>query len=633
MTARRRHLGVLFGLSFLLYLNTLSHSYTQDDAIVITDNMYTTAGFSGIPGILTKDTFYGFFKEEGKAQLVAGGRYRPLSLVLFALEVELFGQRPWVGHLMNALFYGLTVVVLYLLLFRLFRLRYGEKVAYTVALVAGLLFATHPVHTEVVANIKGLDEILALLGSLGALYLSLRAYRRKRASLHWVAGGVFFLALLSKENAITFLAVAPLTFYIFTRADLRRILVQSLPFVLAALAFLFIRFSILGWSLGEPPMELMNNPHLKIVNGQWVPFTFSERLATVTYTLGKYLQLLVFPHPLTHDYYPRQIDLMSWSDLRVILSLLLYLGMGVYALLGLRRRKPLSYGILFYLITLSIVSNLFFPVGTHMSERLIFMPSVGFSIVIGVLVWRLLETRPQLLRPVLIGLGVIGLLFSIKTITRNQVWQDNYTLFLTDVQTSPNSAKLRNAAGGELLTQSLNVSDPDQQRTMRTEAVGHLQEAVRLHPTYKNAYLLLGNAYNYLQQYEPSIAAYQQALQLDGGYELAQQNLAVTYRDAGKYYGEQQGDLQQALRYLQQAYQMQPQDYETLRLLGVAHGMSGQQQQAIDYFTKAAEIEPQNADAWYNLGAAYFQSGQAEVGQVYIDRAKTLDPDIETKRQ
>ena len=88
------HCLLIMVLSFVLYANTLTHDYTQDDAIVITDNEFTEKGFSGIPDILRYDTFRGFFKEAGIAQLVSGGRYRPLTLVLFAVEVQFFGQNP-----------------------------------------------------------------------------------------------------------------------------------------------------------------------------------------------------------------------------------------------------------------------------------------------------------------------------------------------------------------------------------------------------------------------------------------------------------------------------------------------------------------------------------------------------------
>jgi len=85
--------ALLMIFCFLLYGNTLNHDYTQDDAIVIYDNMYTTQGISGIPGILKYDTFKGFFKVEGKDKLVSGGRYRPFTLIMFALEWQLFKKQ------------------------------------------------------------------------------------------------------------------------------------------------------------------------------------------------------------------------------------------------------------------------------------------------------------------------------------------------------------------------------------------------------------------------------------------------------------------------------------------------------------------------------------------------------------
>jgi tetratricopeptide (TPR) repeat protein len=427
----------------------------------------------------------------------------------------------------------------------------------------------------------------------------------------------------------------PLSFYLFTKISISKQILQLLPFAAAAAVFLIIRFSILGgFSLGDPPMELMNNPFLKISGNLWVPFTFGEKLATIFYTLGKYILLLIFPHPLTHDYYPKQIYLMSWGDPMVLLSLAIYLALAIYGIMGLLKRDPLSYGILFYLITLSIVSNILFPVGTNMSERLIFMPSVGFCLVVAILAWRLVNSAQKNFKPVMAGLGVIILLFGLKTVLRNPAWKDNFTLFSTDIYTSPNSAKLRNAMGGELLTQSLKEENENTQKAMWQEAAGHLNEAIRLHPSYKGAYVLLGNAYNYLQQYDQSIAAYQNAINISDSDddELAQGNLAITYRDAGKFAGEKQGDLNKALQYLQLSDQLRPNEYETLRLLGVANGMGGRQQQAIDYFSRAAELEPKNADAWFNLGAAYMQAGQVEAGQRYLDKAREIDPEVEQKR-
>ena len=629
----------LFALSFLLYANTLTHDYALDDAIVIYNNMFVEDGVSGIPGILSKDTFYGFFREEGKASLVAGGRYRPLTLVLFALEVQLFGKTPFVGHLSNGLLYGLTTAVLYLLLLKIFNASEGKPQAFFIPLAAGVLFAVHPIHTEVVANIKGCDEIVALLGSLAALYYSFRAYRENRPAWNVIAGLVFFLGLMSKENAITFLAVTPLAYYCFTKASPGVIVHQAAPFVVAAAVFLAIRFSVLGFSLSEPTMEMMNNPFIKAEGGQYLPFTAEERFATVFYTLGKYILLLFFPIVLTHDYYPRQIGVMDFGNWSVWLSLVVYAAMLVYALRKLPKRDPVSFALLYYLATLSIVSNLFFPVGTHMAERLMFMPSVGYCLLLAILGYRWAVARKpkgkapafRQFTPVLGLLLVVALAYSVRTVLRNPAWKDNYTLFTTDIRHSPNSAKLRNAVGGELVTQSLSVQDPARKAAMLNQAIQHLKEALRIHPAYKNAYLLLGNAYNYLQQYENAIEAYKNALALDPDYSEARRNLGITYKDAGKYFGEQKRDLNQAILYLNQAREILPNEYEVLRLLGVAHGIKGDREKAVEYFTLATQADPAKARGWYDLGTAYLNLGNTELGQQYRRKAYEMDPGLKAE--
>jgi tetratricopeptide (TPR) repeat protein len=165
------------------------------------------------------------------------------------------------------------------------------------------------------------------------------------------------------------------------------------------------------------------------------------------------------------------------------------------------------------------------------------------------------------------------------------------------------------------------------------EAVGHLKEAIRIHPYYKNAYLLLGNAHNYLQEYEAAIGFYEQALKLDPNYPDAKNNLGLTYRDAGKFFGEQQGNLAKAESYLLQAYTMRPDDYEVVRLLGVAYGMQQKHADAIQFFERGTQLKPNDADAWFNLAIAYYNAGNAEKGAEFEAKAKAIDPNVLQKRQ
>ncbi len=643
-TNTRLHCLLLFVFATLLYANTITHEYALDDAIVIYDNEFTTQGVAGIDELFKYDTFRGFFKEEGKANLVSGGRYRPFTPAMFALEISLFGQSPMVGHLGNILLYGILCVVLYLVLLQLFKEKVDEKKAIFVALTAALIFAAHPVHTEVVANIKGRDEIMTLLGSLAALYFSIRAWKEGKMLWTVLAALCFFIGLLSKENAITFVGIVPLAFWVFTKASIKDIAVQLVPYFVVAALFLALRASALAppadmtaaeiERIVNRPKDLMNDPFQKLVGNKYVQLSAAEKTATIFTTLGDYLRILFVPTSLTHDYYPRHVEVYNWTSPSAILSLFLYLMMGIGGLILSLKRNVWGFVLLFYLATLSIVSNLFFPIGTNMAERFLFLPSISFALALALfgyyaaekfIVKRGIKSFGDLNIP-FFTIAAITLIFSVMTVLRNPVWKDNFTLFITDVNISKNSAKLQNSVGGELIAQSRKPEYKAKATQMQTEAVEHLKEAIRIHPGYKNAYLLMGNAYNYLNKYEEAVAAYKNALRLDPTYEEADNNLAVTYREGGKYFGEKKGDIQKSLTFLNESLRRQPSDYETVRLLGVAYGQSGNNPKAIEFFTKATQIEPENAGAWYDLGTAYYFIGNEERRQEYHAKALQIDP-------
>lgn len=621
---------IIFALSFLLYANTLSHDYCQDDAIVITDNMFTTEGVAGIKGILSYDTFYGFFKDAGKAQLVAGGRYRPFTLVMFAFEYQLFGKNPFIGHFINVVLFGLTGVLLYFLLLKLLTKQQATGDSQQsfvnptlVAFIAALLFAAHPIHTEAVANIKGRDEIMTLLGSLAAVWFSLKAFENGGFKNQILAFVLFFIALLSKENAITFVVITPMIYWFFVNTSFSTATKQAIPFVVASVLFILLRGAVIGNQFGGEQNELMNNPFLKLVGNDYVPFSFAEKFATITYTLGKYIQLLILPHPLTHDYYPRHIGIMSFGDWQVLLSIAVYVGLLVLILRGWKNRSLISFGIAFFLITLSIVSNIVFPVGTNMAERFMFMPSVGFCLILAVLLAKLGKKLPETgvnnqgLGMILVIIG----LFSLKTFTRNPAWKDDYTIFTTDIETSPNSAKLQTSVGGSTIDRYKNSTNEIEKKTKITEAIGHLQKALEIHPTFKNPYLLMGNGYYYLQDFDKAIVEYRKALQLDPNFKDAKINLALTYREGGKIVGQQQKNLPKAIEMLSKAVEVDPTDVSAMSYLGTAYGMSNQPQNLIDVLTKALAIRFDKQDA-INISVAYRQLGNVAKAVEYEQMAQ-----------
>lgn len=617
----RRWAIIFFVLSLLLYANTLGHDYTQDDAIVIYDNMFTQKGVEGYSGILGKDTFYGFFKEEGKANLVTGGRYRPFTLLMFATEWEIFGRSPFVGHLINILLFAFLSVMIFYFLRLVFPYAKDNKTK-LIVLFATIVFICHPIHTEAVANIKGRDEIMTMLGSVISLWAIIKYFDSKKFKFILLACISYFIALLSKENAITILGIAPLCFILFRDNTIITSLKRTTPLILVAIVFLLIRYSVLGMDFGSESNELMNNPFLKWENGNYVAFNFNEKFGTIFFTLGKYISLLLFPHPLSHDYYPRAIELMTFGDWQVIISLIIYLYLIFFSIKNFRSKKILVFGILFFLLTLSIVSNILFPIGTNMSERFLFMPSLGFSVVLASLLVKYITNKKVLLFLFIL----LPVLLSIKTITRNNIWKDDFTLFTTDVNNNTRSAKLLNAAGGTLSTRASTMSEGQTKSEYLESALGYLEKAISIHPLYRNAYLLLGNTNYYLKRYTDAIAYYDKALEISPGFNDVLVNLPIVLRDGAKYKGQIEKDFVTAEKWLLRSYNINTQDFETCRLLGVTYGVMGDHQKAVLYFTKAININPESAIINAALGTAYKNIGDIENARKYLNRAVEIDP-------
>lgn len=641
---KKLHLIILFVFGFLLYANTITHDYTQDDAIVINDNDFVKKGFSGIGEILGNDTFLGFFKV--KKNLVAGGRYRPLSLVTFAVEYQFFGESPTVSHFINVVLYALTGMLLYLVVLQFFHNKSTSE-GYFIALATAMLFLAHPIHTEAVANIKGRDEIMALLGSLGALYFAMK-YALKGNFVQLIFAGIcFFLGILSKENTITFLAVIPLAIFTFTKTEASKIGISTSVLVAFAAAFLIIRSSILGDAANltaNANMELMNNPYLKWTGSQYVDFSSGEKFGTIFYTLGKYLVLLIFPHPLTHDYYPPQIPMMTFADGQVIFTLLIYIGAGIYALMRLPKKDPIAFGVIYFIATLSVVSNLVFPIGTNMGERFMFMPSVGVCLIAAVLLHKLTNKKIANWSDLKLALPIIALFlvgFSLKTVVRNMAWKNNYTLFSTDIQTSINSAKLNNSMAGITSEEAIKPENAAKKQQMLNDAIRYGLKARELHPTYANPNVIIGNAYLYLGDYQKSIEFYDYTLRITGegssDYTNALNNKKVALANIKPEYLTKQGEalanqqFAEAIRIGEQAIAAGNISVELFGQQGAAYGANGQHQKALEMFQKVLQLDPNSAQGYLNMGYAYQGLGDTANTNASFEKAYSLDSNLRPK--
>ncbi len=617
---------ILIGVfAFVLYANTLGHGFVLDDGIVITENKFVKDGLKGIPDLLSKDSFYGFFKKEGKEKLVAGGRYRPMSLIFFAVIYELFGEDPFIFHLFSILLYALLGIVLYRVLNHLFLPLLKESTS-PFAVLTSLIFITHPVHTECVANIKGADEVMALFFAFLAFYYTLKYTDTQKSVFLFLSSFLFFLALLSKENALIYLCIIPVTTFLLYQRKFRNAMWITISLLIASLVFIYMRSSILGFNpFTGNSTELMNNPFVINTNGISKPMDGFDRAGIIFYSLFEYLRLLIFPHPLTHDYYPKHIPVLGLWSLKSIIAMITYGALMVYALFSIKKNPVFTVSIMCYLLPLFLVSNILFPVGTNMGERFLFMPSVGFCIA---LTYILIQKYSDRLPTAFYICSVIILLYSIKTISRNPAWSDNLTLFTTDAKVSKNSAKIHNGIAGVLLEKVPELSDSNAIKKITTQARMELQKALAIHPLYAEAQLQLGNINYFEKNYGEAIKQYNIVLKRLPEDEDAFKNLQLALREQGRQVGMQTGNIQLAKDYLRQSLGMNPKDPEAVMLMGIAEGSSGNFTEALRYFYKAIEIEPQNAQAYFNLGITYKNTGDMIRADSMFLHASSLDPGI-----
>jgi protein O-mannosyl-transferase len=503
-------------LAFGLYATSLSFGYVLDDTMVIEKNQFVQKGFSGISDIFRFESFRGYFGEQ--KQLLEGDRYRPFSLATFAAEVGLFGKgNTFLGHFLNLLLYALTALLFYRVLIFMFpkeettpedaqTSNFKLQTLLSIPFLATALFIAHPLHVEVVANIKGRDEILALLGELSALYFTFK-YINNNSSKYLIASFVSILiAMLSKESAITFLAIVPLTAHFFTKSTPGEKVKITIPIIAATCIYLMMRVNAIGYLLDSKVVtDLMNNPFYGMTTG--------DRLATIFYTLLLYLKLHIFPHPLTHDYYPFQIPKMTWTDWQALLGLALHIGLVAVILRGWKNKTVWAYAAAFYLITLSIVSNIVVSVGTFMNERFVYHASIAFCIAIAYLLTR--QFVPKIAAISAAVLLIIG--FSGRTLMRVPDWTSGATLNASAMVNSPNSARA-NCFYGVSIWEDKYMKLPkdatnEQKNALLNEMRPYFDTSLRILPNYGSAlkmwsgiaaekHKIDGNLDNLLRDYE-----------------------------------------------------------------------------------------------------------------------------------
>ena len=620
-------------LAFIFYFNSIFNEYAHDDGIVIVKNEYVQEGFAGISSILTKDAYDSYYRQLNTINQLSGGRYRPLSIVTFAIEQQFMGSAEvdkvdsvlkqnqaygvrgaqeerlvkamHVRHFFNILWYMLSVIVL------LYFLRYIVfRQSPIMALIAAILFTIHPIHAEVVANVKSRDEIMSLLFMCLTFIFTFKYYEKKDIKMLIWALVSYFLAFLSKEYAITLAFLLPLSLYLFNRFSIQKSIIAFIPFVLVIGAYLALRLSIVAPMSENSDNEVLNNPYLFA--------SVTEKLATEIATSLNYLKLLIFPHPLSADYSYNSIPYKDFGHPLVWLSLIVHAGLVVamYVLFPRRSAKTpatekehnnsvLCFAIAIYLLHLALVCNIFFDIGATMGERLIYHSSIGFVIAVAYFLVRAFEKIKDkaVSQKALIGfMSVIIVLSAWKTIARNADWKNDATLFAADIKTVPNSVLVSANVAASLITQADYQKDEKDRQKYLYDAIEILNRTLSIHHTFVAAFLNRGIAWYKLGDMDMAKPNFDTVSKLYPTYPT----LPGMYKLIGDYY-------------MKKGWEQ--------------YGKKGKFPEAIRELRKAAAIDSVNAEVWYNLGGAYFSNRQFPEAAMSWQRALKIQPNYPRARE
>ena len=427
MNERRVYLAVAI-CAVVVHLGALWNHFAMDDLYIIVWN----------PLVHSAEGVWRAFASPYWPPDLGGKLYRPLTVATYTID-GVVGYAWWFHAVNLAWHAGVAVSVTAL------ARRWAD---WTVALVAGLLFAVHPVHVEAVANVIGRAELLAALCVCLAVYAAVL-----RDSIAWSALAIA-AGLLCKENA----AVAPaLILWAWWVGIARPPRHRMMAFVGSWLAIAAVYVAVRGAVLG--PYARLHDIAPVFIGQSPV----AQRLTAVA-ALSDVVRILAFPLTLRVDYSPAERTIVtSVLDGRFLLGLAaLALWVGLLVAAWRHQRKVEAFGIGWIGIAFLPVANFVLPVGVLLAERTLYLPSVGLALAAGAALARLPAPR---LRAVAVLLVLAG---GIRSALRVPVWHDDGAVTLSILDDSPNS--YRGPARMGALYQS---------RGEAAQALGALQLAAR----------------------------------------------------------------------------------------------------------------------------------------------------------
>lgn len=635
----KNYLFFLSGLIFILYGNSLKNKYGLDDDYVTVTN-FPVSGQTYIPNNeLAAKGFKGIgeiWKSRYAHDEESSFDYRPVTSTFFAIEYGIFGQNPFISHLINIMIYAITICVMFCVLLKLFE-AFENK--FTIAFLTSFIFVILPIHTEAVNNIKSRDELLAFLFPLICLWYCLKAYDKLTAKDLFLILLFFLLGLLSKKTAMVFLGVIPLSLVLFRKINFKK---NYIPAGIL-LAVVVVMFLLRRTVLSEPVVRTFYHFENPMFTDH---FSIAERIMAGLKTLGFYIKFSFIPYPFRNYYGTGVIDISGKADSYFFISLVFLAACGWY--FYKTRNKLFLFGVLLFLGGIFPFSNIIPPVAGVVGERLAYNASFGFAIAASILLLPLFKSPDalsfkNLLKKPLIYFAPIIVTAVIIIWSRNTNWKDKVTLFEHDIPYLKKSAKANSLLANEyfdMLRSGKGKYTPD---VLVQKALFHYEQAIkndssffsaynnagviyysslrdipkaktffklaiRHRPVYPQAYENLGNCFKEENNIAAAYKSYLKAIDLEPKQYSAYTTCIKMLYDAKRY--------DEAATLGKTAMQNFPDNYALMTQHADCLFMLNKQKEALATYTKAYHIFPNQPLGDY-LASKYLETGDTAMYNLF----------------
>jgi Flp pilus assembly protein TadD len=630
-----------------VYMNALEGSLVYDDGATVRNN----------PDVWGNTTLAEVWLHDYWGRDITDDRshksYRPLAVLTLRANFALHGLSPFGYHLVNVGLHVVVCLLVYVVANEIHSSSRSPLQSKLAGCLTATLFACHPIHTEAVANVSGRAELLCAFFYIAAYILHGAACSARCVSRHaymLLCSFAVLGALYSKENGLTLMPLLALSCWRrlvlecgsgATGWFIRALPMLVLPSAISA-GYLSHRTALVSGANFMPRVHKVDNAiptqpdpivrprsSLRCVRACGIYTTHNitrgmqrttrraartavpaaqVRAASYAYVHAVYASKLCWPTQLSADYSFASLPILEHglADARLCAPLALYLcllGLLGFALLQ-AARHPCCRGAgallaqwCWLVVPFATASNVLFPVATTVAERLLYLPSVGFCMLLASVLARAMGEPPRCttLRrvcAVLARLAAVAVLlaYCYLTVARNHDWRSNIILFRQTVRTAPNSMKAHRSLASELMR-------ADGSHRNVTEAVEQYRRAAEIMPDLNDIHYELGSALQEAERVAEAIGAYSAACALKPDDYRSHNQLAFMLVRAQQ--------LERARDAFARCFTLRPHKGDMLSNLGNIAAMRADFAEAERWYRTAIRLEPRDTSTRYNLAALH----------------------------